>query len=102
MQYHFNLPNRFALILDSDTIESVVKRAEMLNLPRRECHPLDCYNGRRANADLAKYDAEVEAAAMAEEELESVDALIEASCAPTSAEVDEVDEVDEDDDDKDF
>ena len=96
MQYHLNLPNRFALILDPDTIESVVKRAEMLNLPRRECHPLDRYNGRRANADLAKYDAEVEAAAMAEEELESVDAVIEANCAPTSV------ESDEDGDDKDF
>lgn len=96
MQYHFNLPNRFALILDPDTIESVVKRAEKLDLPRRECHPLDRYNGRRANADLAKYDAEVDAAAMTEEELESVDALTDTASAPSSA------ESAEDGDDKDF
>jgi hypothetical protein len=83
-----NLPNRFALILDPDTIENALKRAAGLNLPRRECRPLDRYTGRRVSADLAKYDAEVEAAPMADEEIEAIDAMIDASRAPLRSDID--------------
>ena len=40
MEHSLNLPNRFAMILDTETINSVIAHAAQLNLSRRECHPL--------------------------------------------------------------
>lgn len=78
MERCLNLPNRYAMILDTEMIKSVIAHAEELKLPRRECRPLDGYRGKRANAALAKYDAEVDAAPLANEELDIVDAALEA------------------------
>ena len=54
------LPSRYALILDPVEIRKVLRKVESLDLPRRECHPLDRYTGKKVNSDLARYDAAVE------------------------------------------
>ena len=59
----------YATLFDVNVAREVAARAAQLNLPRREIHPLDRYPGRRVAADLAAYDAEVELAPAAEEEL---------------------------------
>lgn len=78
MEPCLKLPNRYAMILDTATIAAVIARAAELNLPRRECHPLDRYRGQCANAALAKYDAEVDAAPLANDELDIIEALADA------------------------
>lgn len=98
MEHQLNLPNRFALILDPETIQGAIKRAAAWNLPRRECRPLDRYTGKKANSELAKYDAEIEAAPMADEEMDHIDAMIEASRAPVRSDVDFDDDEEFDDD----
>lgn len=80
------LPNRYALIVDTDTIRAVLERAARLNLPRRECHPLDRSPDRRANSALDKYDAEIETAMLATGEMDAIDALIESIRDPQSGE----------------
>ena len=54
------LSSRYALILDPAEIRKVLRKVEALNLPRRECHPLDRYKGKKVSADLARYDAAVD------------------------------------------
>ncbi|MGP1677424.1 MAG: hypothetical protein ACTS6J_09740 [Burkholderiales bacterium] len=78
MEHCLNLPNRYAMILDTEAIKSVIAHAAELKLPRRECRPLDRYRGKCANAALAKYDAEVDAAPLANEELDIIEAVVEA------------------------
>ena len=85
MEQSLNLTNRFALILDPETIESALKRAAEWKLPRRECHPLDRCSSKRASADLDKYDAQVEAAPVADEESDAIDAIADAECRETRA-----------------
>jgi len=75
MEHCLNLPNRYAMILDTETIRAAVAHAAQLNLSRRECHPLDRYRGKCANADLLKFDAEADAAPLTTEELEYVEAV---------------------------
>lgn len=79
MEHCLNLPNRYAMILDTEMIKGVIAHAAELKLPRRECHPLDRYRGKCANTALAKYDAEVDAATLANEELDIVEAVVEAA-----------------------
>ena len=98
MEHQLNLPNRFALILDPETIQGALKRAAEWKLPRRECRPLDRYTGKRVNSELAQYDAEIEAAPMADEEMDRIDAMIEASRAPVRSDVDFDDDEEFDDD----
>lgn len=88
MEHSLNLPNRYAMILDTDAINGVIAHAAALKLPRRECHPLDSYRGKVANAALAKYDAEVDAAPAANEDLDMVEAVLEAqgACVTEDAE----------------
>jgi hypothetical protein len=74
MERCLSLPNRYAMILDTEMIKGVIAHAAELKLPRRECRPLDGHRGKCTNAALAKYDAEVEAAPVANEELDIVDA----------------------------
>ena len=50
------LPSRYALILDPTAIRKALKKVESLNLPRRECRPLDRYTGPKASLDLARFD----------------------------------------------
>jgi hypothetical protein len=78
MEHCLKLPNRYAMILDTETIRGVIAHAAELKLPRRECHPLDRCSGKRANAALAKHDAEVDAAPLANEELDVSEAVVEA------------------------
>lgn len=73
MEHCLNLPNRYAMILDTETIKRVTAHAAELKLSRRECRPLDRYRGRCVNVALAKYDAEVDAAPLAREELVILD-----------------------------
>lgn len=81
MEHCLNLPNRYAMILDTKMIESVIAHAAELKLPRRESHLLDHYRGKCANAALAKYDAEVDAAPLANEELAAIETMLEAEDA---------------------
>ena len=55
-----SLPRRYALILDQSEIRKLLRKVEALDLPRRECHPLDCYNGRKVSSELARFDAAVD------------------------------------------
>jgi hypothetical protein len=45
----------FALLTDRDAI-----RAARLDLPRRECRPLDRYTGKRVSIDVARDDEEID------------------------------------------
>jgi len=88
MEHCLNLVTRYAMILDTEAIKGVIAHAETLNLPRRECHPLDRYRGKCANATLAKYDAEVDAVPLANEEFGMVEAVLEAADTPAPEEAD--------------
>jgi hypothetical protein len=68
----------FAALFDPAVARAVAARAARWDLPRQVCRPLDRYVGPRVNADLAAFDAEVELAPLAEEELdeESNDSII--------------------------
>jgi hypothetical protein len=46
----------FALLMDRDAIRAAIGRAARLDLPRRECRPLDRYTGKRVSIDVALYD----------------------------------------------
>jgi hypothetical protein len=76
------------MILDTEAIKGVIAHAAELKLPRRECRPLDRYRGKCANAALAKYDAEVDAAPLANEELGIVEAVLEAADTPAPEDAD--------------
>jgi hypothetical protein len=92
MEHYQNLVTRYAMILDTEAIKGVIAHAANLNLPRRECHPLDRYRGKCANVALAKYDAEVDVAPLANEELGIVDAVLEAADAHAPEHADFADE----------
>ncbi len=92
MEQCLNLPNRYAMILDTEAIKGVIAHAAALKLPRRECHPLDSYRGQAANAALAKYDAEVDAAPAANEDLDVVDAVLEALVSSVAEDADFADD----------
>lgn len=92
MEHCLNLPNRYAMILDTETIKGVVAHAAELKLPRRECHPLDRYRGKCANAALAKYDAEVDAAPLAIERLDMVETVLETAGTSVSQDADFTDD----------
>ncbi len=55
-----SLPRRYALILDHTEIRKLLRKVESLDLPLRECHPLDHYNGRKVSSELARFDAAVD------------------------------------------
>jgi hypothetical protein len=65
-----SLPSRYALLLDPVEIRKVLRKVEALDLPRRECHPLDRYTGKKVGSDLARYDAEIERANIDDEPCE--------------------------------
>ena len=83
-----SLPSRYALILDQDTIQTVLKRAAQWNLPRRECHPLDHYNGKRVSKDVARYDEEIDAN-LIEEDVEEASLHAAADYVTENAEADD-------------
>jgi hypothetical protein len=64
----------FALLMDRDAIRAAIGRAARLDLPRRECRPLDRYTGKRVSIDVARYDEEVETTGL---DLDDCDKLIQ-------------------------
>ncbi|MBE0626603.1 MAG: hypothetical protein IH606_17520 [Burkholderiales bacterium] len=92
MEHSLNVPNRFTMILDTETINSVIAHAAQLKLSRRECHPLDRHRDKSENPVLAKYDAEVEAAPVASEELDIVDAVLATADASAAEDADFADD----------
>jgi len=64
----------FALLMDRDAIRAAIGHAARLDLPRRECRPLDRYTGRRVSIDVARHDEGIEATNL---ELDDSIALIE-------------------------
>ena len=57
-----SLPLRDARILDPVEIRKVLRRVSALDLPCRECHPLDQYSGNKVNLQWARFDAAVDRA----------------------------------------
>ena len=68
-------PNRYALILDKDTIKSALEHAAQWKLKPRVCRPLDTYTGKAYNTELQRYDHAIDSSAVAEDELPEDDAL---------------------------
>ena len=46
----------FALLMHRDAIRAAIGRAARVDLPHRECRPLDRYTGKRVSIDVARYD----------------------------------------------
>jgi hypothetical protein len=69
--------SRWALLVDPAAAQSVIERISKLRLPRRVCRPLDRRREQIENTELAKFDAEVEAAFEAEAEINQELAEIE-------------------------
>jgi hypothetical protein len=61
------LAPRWALLIDPAAAHTVIERISKLELPRRTCRPLDHGHKQVENADLAGFDAAIEAAADAEQ-----------------------------------
>ena len=92
MEHCQRLPNRYAMILDTETIKGVLAHIAELRLSRRECHPLDEIHGNRANPDLEKYDAEVDAATLADEICANMETMGEAEWTSISEHADFADD----------
>jgi hypothetical protein len=60
------LAQRWAVLVDPAAAQSVIERISKLELPRRSCRPLDRWRAKSANAELAQFDAAIEAAVEAE------------------------------------
>jgi hypothetical protein len=61
METNNRLPHRYAIIIDPVTIRAVLDKISRMDLPRRECRPLDRYTDRKTGLDLARYDAQIDA-----------------------------------------
>jgi hypothetical protein len=72
MKQALPLQSSYAALFDPAVALAAAKRAAQWDLPRHICHPLDQYQGRRANAnvnaDLAAFDAAVDLAPVCEDE----------------------------------
>lgn len=53
---------RWTLLIDPAAALTVIERISKAELPRKICRPLDRRREERENAELARYDAEIEAA----------------------------------------
>ena len=73
MEYAPATTQAWALLLDPAAAHSIIERVSKLKLPRRICRPLDRRRERIDNSELAKFDAEVEAAV--EVEVSNVDLI---------------------------
>ena len=67
MKHALPLQSTYAALFDPAVALAVAKRAAQWDLPRRICHPLDRYTGRRANADLDAFDAAVDSTPVPDE-----------------------------------
>ena len=80
----------FAALFDPAVARAVAARAARWDLPRQVCRPLDRYVGPRVNADLAAFDAEVELAPLADEDLhDDVELSLAAASEDTDLEDDD-------------
>jgi len=61
------LPNHFDHLFGGVVLEEALRKAQGWKLNSRVCHPLDRPNRRAAAADLARFDAEIDAEATGEE-----------------------------------
>ena len=91
----------FEALFDPMVARAAAARAAQWNLPRHECHPLDRYPGRRKAADLAKFDEEIELAAVPEEE-EAEELQFNDAGDKSGKDLDFDDDADFDDDEDDF
>ena len=66
MEQTLALAQRWAMLVDPVAAQSVIERVSKLALPRRICRPLDRRREQIENAELATFDAAVEAAVEAE------------------------------------
>ena len=66
MEQTLALAQTWTLLIDPAAAQSVIERLSKLRLPRRICRPLDRRRERLDNAELAQFDAAVEAAVEAE------------------------------------
>jgi cob(I)alamin adenosyltransferase len=57
----------FAMLLEPAVVQAAAERAAKLDLPRRICRPLDRRVVVAVDAEVAAYDATVEATAISEE-----------------------------------
>ena len=69
MKHTMPKQSSYATLFDPVIARAVAARAAQWDLPRKVCHPLDRYPGRRVAAALAAFDAQVELAPGPEEEL---------------------------------
>ncbi len=99
MERSHNTPNRYALILDAETIADVLKRTAQSELPGRVCRPLDHRAGQCANVELARYDAEIDDAPLTDEELDMIDTTTCPECKAPSVDRDFKDDEATDEDD---
>jgi len=88
MERSQNTPNRFAMIIDAETIAEVLKRTAQWDLPGRVCRPLDHRAGHCANVELERYDAEVDKAPLTDEELDMINAMTFPECMEPSVDMD--------------
>jgi len=88
MERSLNAPNRYALIIDAETIAEALKRTAQWDLPGRVCRPLDHRAGKCANVELARYDAEVDKAPLTDEELDMINAMTFPECMEPSVDMD--------------
>lgn len=86
----------FALLMDRDAIRAAISRAARLDLPRRECHPLDRYAGKRVNTDVARYDQEIESTNL--EPDDSIDPIADDALEAGAADEGHVEDSEPDDD----
>lgn len=69
MKQALPLQSSYAALFDPAVALAAAKRAAQWDLPRHICHPLDHYQGRHVSADLADFDAAVDLAPVADDEL---------------------------------
>ncbi len=64
------LSQRWASLLDPTVAQVVIDRIAKLELPRRICRPLDYKRKQIENAELAKFDADIDSAVEPEATME--------------------------------
>ena len=69
MKHAMPKQSSYAALFDPVVARAVAARAAQWNLPRHECHPLDRYAGKRVAAELSAFDAAIESAAVADNEV---------------------------------
>ncbi len=93
---HHAIPQTYSFdaMFDSAAALAAISRASQWNLPRHICHPLDRMIRRTITPDLAAFDAEVDSALLAEEELpDDFPTAAHTLCAMDDADFDNEDDV---------